>query len=71
LIRRLLAVGFSISELSEILKIRDGGGSPCRKVKKLLDEKLSRLDEQNLRSLGYSGSFANSFAGLGPAKKEV
>ena len=46
LIRRALAVGFSLSELSEILEIRDGGGSPCRKVKKLLDEKLSRLDEQ-------------------------
>ena len=46
LIQRALAVGFSLSELSEILKIRDGGGSPCRKVKKLLDEKLSRMDEQ-------------------------
>ena len=46
LVQRALAVGFSLSELSEILKIRDGGGSPCRKVKNLLDEKLSRLDEQ-------------------------
>lgn len=46
LIQRALAVGFSLSELSEILAVRDGGGSPCRKVKKLLDEKLSRLDEQ-------------------------
>jgi DNA-binding transcriptional MerR regulator len=46
LIQRALAVGFSLSELSEILKIRDGGGSPCRKVKRLLDEKLSRMDEQ-------------------------
>ena len=33
LIQRALAVGFSLSELSEILAVRDGGGSPCRKVK--------------------------------------
>jgi DNA-binding transcriptional MerR regulator len=46
LIQRALAVGFSLSELSEILKIRDGGGSPGRKVKRLLDEKLSRMDER-------------------------
>lgn len=46
LIRCALAVGFSLSELSEILKVRDGGGSPCRRVKTLLDEKLTRLDEQ-------------------------
>ena len=46
LTQRALAVGFSLSELSEILKIRDGGGSPCRQVKRLLDEKLTRLDEQ-------------------------
>lgn len=46
LIQRALAVGFSLRELSEILKIRDGGGSPCRKVKRLLDEKLFRMDEQ-------------------------
>jgi DNA-binding transcriptional MerR regulator len=46
LIRRALAVGFSLSELAEILAVRDRGGSPCRRVRKLLDEKLSRLDEQ-------------------------
>ena len=46
LIRRALGIGFSLSELSEILKIRDGGGSPCRQVKRLLDEKLSKLDER-------------------------
>jgi DNA-binding transcriptional MerR regulator len=48
LIRRALAVGFSLPELARILKIRDEGGVPCRQVKRLLEEKLIRLDQQIL-----------------------
>ena len=46
LIRRALAVGFSLPELARILKVRDEGGAPCRQVKHLLEEKLNRLNEQ-------------------------
>src|SRR5436190_2024388 len=46
LIRRALAVGFSLSELARILKIRDEGGAPCRQVKHLPDEKLIALNQQ-------------------------
>ena len=46
LIRHALAIGFSLPELSRILKVRDAGGAPCRQVKQLLDEKLSQLDAQ-------------------------
>jgi len=46
LIRRALAVGFSLPELARILKMRDEGGAPCRQVKRLLEEKLIRLNEQ-------------------------
>ena len=46
LIRHALAIGFSLQELSRILKVRDAGGAPCRQVKQLLDEKLSRLNAQ-------------------------
>ena len=46
LIRRALAVGFSLAELAKILKVRDGGGAPCRQTKRLLEEKLVRLEEQ-------------------------
>jgi len=46
LIRRALAVGFSIPELSRILRVRDAGGAPCRQVKQLLEEKLEKLEEQ-------------------------
>ena len=46
LIQRALAVGFSLPELVKILKIRDAGGAPCRQVRRLLEEKLFKLDEQ-------------------------
>ena len=60
MIRRALAIGFSLPELAKILKVRDAGGTPCRQVKRLLEEKLSQLDikiadllalRQNLRVL--------------------
>ena len=53
LIRRALAVGFSLPELARILKIRDEGGAPCRQVKRMLEEKLNRLNEQitNLQAM--------------------
>jgi DNA-binding transcriptional MerR regulator len=46
LIQRALAVGFSLPELVKILKIRDAGGAPCRQVRRLLEEKLFKMDEQ-------------------------
>jgi DNA-binding transcriptional MerR regulator len=46
LIRRALAVGFSLPELAAILKIRDQGGVPCRQVKRLLEEKLTQVEAQ-------------------------
>jgi DNA-binding transcriptional MerR regulator len=46
LIRHALAIGFSLRELAKILKVRDAGGSPCRQVKRLLEEKLFKMDEQ-------------------------
>lgn len=46
LIRRALAVGFSIRELARILRVRDAGGAPCKQVKRLLEEKLVELEVQ-------------------------
>ena len=46
LIRRALAVGFSLPELAKILKVRDDGGAPCRQARRLLEEKLSQLEQQ-------------------------
>lgn len=45
LVRRSLQLGFTLSELSEILKVRDGGGVPCHRVLRLTEEKLHCLEE--------------------------
>ena len=46
LAQRALQLGFSLHELSEILRIRDNGGAPCRRVLNLAEEKLRSLDKQ-------------------------
>jgi DNA-binding transcriptional MerR regulator len=44
LAQRALQLGFSLSELSEILRTRDNGGAPCHRVLNLAEEKLRSLD---------------------------
>ncbi|HEV2912310.1 MAG TPA: heavy metal-responsive transcriptional regulator [Pyrinomonadaceae bacterium] len=44
LVRRALAVGFTLSELGEILRERDGGRPPCRRVRELAAAKLSDME---------------------------
>ena len=46
LVRRALAVGFTLDELAAILGQQVKGGSPCRKVHKLTTEKLGKVEEQ-------------------------
>jgi len=46
LVRRALQLGFTLSELSEILQVRDGGGVPCHRVLTLAEEKLHSLEQQ-------------------------
>lgn len=46
LVQRALQLGFTLAELTEILKVRDGGGVPCHRVLKLTEEKLQNLEEQ-------------------------
>lgn len=46
LVRRALAMGFSLAELARILKERDRGGAPCRQVRALAAEKLAQLERQ-------------------------
>jgi DNA-binding transcriptional MerR regulator len=49
LVRRALAVGFTLDELAQILKERERGRAPCRQVRALAAAKLTeietRLDE--------------------------
>jgi DNA-binding transcriptional MerR regulator len=46
LVRRALAVGFTLDELGTVLKVRDRGGAPCRRVRELAAEKLSAVESQ-------------------------
>lgn len=46
LIRNALAVGFSLADLSAILRVRDKGGVPCQDVARIASEKLEHLDRQ-------------------------
>lgn len=46
MIRNALAIGFTLDELTRILKVRDSGGTPCREVAAMADEKISHLDSQ-------------------------
>jgi DNA-binding transcriptional MerR regulator len=46
LIQRALAVGFTLDELARVLRERQAGGAPCRKVYALVAERLAALDHQ-------------------------
>jgi DNA-binding transcriptional MerR regulator len=46
LIRNALACGFTLKELVTILRVRDAGGAPCRKVASLAHEKVQQLTSQ-------------------------
>jgi MerR family transcriptional regulator, copper efflux regulator len=50
LIQRALALGFSLTELRDILEERDKGGAPCARVALLARTKLAQLDAE-LREL--------------------
>jgi DNA-binding transcriptional MerR regulator len=43
-VQRALRIGFTLAELSEVLKARDAGGAPCHHVYQLAQEKLKGID---------------------------
>lgn len=46
LVRKALAIGFSLEELARIVRQRDAGSPPCRNVRAMAGEKLADLDRQ-------------------------
>ena len=46
LVRRALAIGFSLEEIAGILRRRDDGAPPCRTVRAMAGEKLADLDRR-------------------------
>jgi DNA-binding transcriptional MerR regulator len=43
-VQRALRIGFALAELAEVLKARDAGGAPCRRVYQLAQEKLKGIE---------------------------
>src|SRR5579859_8071111 len=52
-VQRALRIGFTLAELADVLKARDAGGSPCRRVHEIAKEKLKgiRTDIQTLKRM--------------------
>ena len=46
LVRRAIAIGFSLAEIAGILRQRDRGAAPCRRVRAMAQEKLTDLDRR-------------------------
>ncbi len=44
LVRRALAVGFTLDELARVLSVRDGGAAPCKQVRALAAAKLAEVE---------------------------
>lgn len=44
LVRRAVALGFTLDELARIVRVRDEGGAPCHEVRALGAEKLALLE---------------------------
>ena len=56
LVQRSLQLGFSLKELSEILRMHDSGGIPCHRVLDLTEQKLHSLGKQ-IRELRQTQSY--------------
>jgi len=52
-VQRALRIGFTLAELADVLKARDAGDAPCRRVYELASEKLEgiRTDIATLRRM--------------------
>jgi DNA-binding transcriptional MerR regulator len=55
-VQRALRIGFTLSELAEVLKARDAGGAPCRRVYQLAQEKLKGI-EADIEALKRTGRY--------------
>jgi DNA-binding transcriptional MerR regulator len=43
-VQRALRIGFTLAELAEVLKARDAGRAPCRRVYQLAQDKLNGIE---------------------------
>jgi len=59
IVRRALAIGFSIKQLSRVFRERDQGGAPCRKVHAVVSERLSRIDDEIAALVALKGELVD------------
>jgi DNA-binding transcriptional MerR regulator len=59
-IGRAKALGFSLTEIGEILEVRRNGGEPCGCVKALIDRKSASNRYENQRSFSSAASTPDS-----------
>lgn len=45
-IRKAQAIGLRLEEIGQVLRLRDGGESPCGHVLRLIDQKLAAVERQ-------------------------
>ena len=55
-VRKALQIGFTLPELAEVLKTRESGGVPCRRVYELAQEKLKCISH-DIRVLRETESY--------------
>jgi DNA-binding transcriptional MerR regulator len=48
LVRRAVALGFTLDEIARFLSVRDSGGAPCRSVRALAEKKLHTIEDRLL-----------------------
>jgi DNA-binding transcriptional MerR regulator len=46
MVRRALALGFTLAELARIFRVRERGGAPCREVRAMAAGKLEEIERQ-------------------------
>jgi DNA-binding transcriptional MerR regulator len=76
IVQRALGIGFTLAELADVLKARDAGRSPCRRVHQIATEKLKgiKTDIQALRRLekylkSVLADWENRMRDAGPGKQ--
>lgn len=45
-VRTALGLGFTLRELAGVMAIRDGGGAPCQKVRRLAESRLAVVEAE-------------------------
>ena len=58
LIQRALVVGFSLADLAVVLRERDRGGAPCRRVHQIVSARVADLDKHLEQLTALRGELA-------------